>query len=382
MTQTPNFRILQRIPKTKIMEEKLITIANDSYASALMLQNYFEANGIACYLKNVNLVQPNISDNVKVLIAEHDLEKAVKLLSEFRTQDKGEMQPRKILVPIDFSKHSKNAAYFALALAKAYGAELQILHVYSSPIVDMVPFSDMASIQIDIDVSHAILQQSARKRLVDFFEQLKEYAYKNGMEDVHMGYAMREGYAGYGIIDSCRIYQPGMLIMGTKSEGFNSSELVSKVATEVVRETQIPLLVIPEGAILKGMGDVKRVLYVTRFSKSDFVAIRKMLTILSAFSVEVICANVCKNPDDAVVQANMSSLKDYIQKVSKTATVKCELIQGEQVVQSVKDYIQGENIDLFALTMLNRSIIDRLFNPSLTRKMLSDANIPLLIFPQ
>ena len=157
------------------MEDKLIVIANESYTSALVLQSYLESNGIDCYLKNINLVQPNVSDNVKVLIAENDAEKAISLLAAHRLQKgKGETQPRKILVPIDFLEHSMNAACFALRLAKVYKAEVKLLHVFSSPIVDMIPFTDAASIQIDVDISYQILQKTAKDNLLKFYNQLKE----------------------------------------------------------------------------------------------------------------------------------------------------------------------------------------------------------------
>ncbi|MFO8021792.1 MAG: universal stress protein, partial [Perlabentimonas sp.] len=207
------------------MDDKLIVIANETYTSALVLQSYLESNGIKCYLKNVNLVQPNVSDNVKVQISEDDAEKAIKLLSSYRlTKKKGEHQPRKILVPLDFSEHSKNAAYFALKLAKVYGAEVKLLHVFNSPIVDMIPFTDASSIQIDVDVSYQILQKNAKEQLLKFFYKIRKYADDNGMESLKIGYALREGFASYGIVDMCKRYKPGMIIMGTKSEGFRSAE--------------------------------------------------------------------------------------------------------------------------------------------------------------
>lgn len=364
------------------MDDKLIAIANDSYTSALVLQSFLEANGIKCYLKNVNLVQPNVSDNVKVLISITDAEEVTKLLSAYRTSGKGETQPRKILVPIDFTEHSKNAAFFALRLAQMYKAEVKLLHVFNSPIVDMIPFTDMASIQIDIDISYGILQKNAREKLIKFFNQYKEYANDNGMGDLKIGYALREGFASYGIIDMCKRYKPGLLVMGTKSEGFRSSELVGGVAADVVKETKIPLLVIPEKARLKNLSEVKNVLYATRFDGSDFSAIRKLLTMLSGFNLNVTCANVCDNPEDTVVKANLSALKDYTQRVVKKAKVDFELIKGKNVAKAFKGYITGKNINLLALTMHKRSLLERLFNPSLTRKMLSDADIPLLIFPE
>jgi len=368
--------------KPKAMDEKLVVIANDSYTSALVLQSFLESNGVKCYLKNINLVQPNVSDNVKVQISEKDAEKAIKLLSAYRKPEKGDSQPRKILVPVDFSVHSKNAAFFALRLAHVYKAEVKLLNVFNSPVVDMIPFTDAASIQIDIDISYSILQKNAREHLMKLFKELRKYADDNGMKDLKIGYALREGFASYGIIDMCKRYNPGMLIMGTKGEGFRSTELVGSVAAEVVREAKVPLLVIPENAKLKDISEVKNVLYATRFDDNDYSAIRKLLTILSGFNLNVVCANVCDNPENPVVKASMVALEDYTKRVVKKAKVDFDLIKGKNAAEAFKGYITGKNIDLLALTMHKRGLLERLFNPSLTRKMLSDADIPLLIFPE
>jgi nucleotide-binding universal stress UspA family protein len=324
-----------------------------------------------------------VSDNVRVQIAENDAEKAIKLLAAFRLEKvKGEAQPRKILVPIDFSEHSKNAAYFALKLAKLYKSEVKLLHVFNSPVVDMIPFTDAASIQIDVDISYQILQKTAKENLVKFFKKLRKYADDHSMKSIKIGYALREGFASYGIADTCKRYKPGMVIMGTKSEGFRSTELVGSVAAEVVHDTQIPLLVIPENANLKDFEEVKNVLYATRFDDNDFLAIRKLVTILSGFSVNLVCAHVCDDPDSKITQAKMNNLKEYAKKTFKKTKIEFDVIKGKSASEAFKGYIAGKNIDLMALTMHKRGILERLFNPSLTRKMLSDAEIPLLIFSE
>jgi len=328
-----------------------------------VLQGYLESNGIKCYLKNVNLVQPNVSDNVKVQISESDAEKAIKLLSAVKFQQKGETRRRKILVPLDFTKHSKNAAYFAVKLAFVYGAELKLLHVFNSPIVDMIPFTDAASIQIDVDISYQILQKNAKEQLLKFYHELLKYAADNGMQSLKIGYSLREGFASYGIIDMCRRYKPGMIVMGTKGQGFRSTELVGSVAAEVVEETKIPLLVIPEKAVMRDLSEVKNVLYATRLDESDYSAIRKLITILAGFHVNISCASVTDDPDNPIIKGNIGSLRDYFKKVAKTTPIDFEVIKGKDTAEAFKGYITGKSISLFALTMRKRGLLARMFNP-------------------
>lgn len=365
------------------MEEKLIVIATENYASAQILQTYLESNGIECFLVNVNLVQPNISEGVKVQIKESDAVKAIKLLSEkqFKDQGQGFSAPRKILVPVDFSIPSQNAARYALLLASRYGSEIKLLHVFNSPMVDMIPFTDAASIQIDVDISYSLIHNAAKENILKFYNELKEFADTIGLGHIKIGYSLSEGYAAYGIIEMSKRYNPGIIIMGTKGEGFKSTELVGSVATEVSDETHLPLLVIPEAAVLKGVDEVKNVLYATTFDESDFLSIRKLLSIVSSFNVKVHCLHVSIDPDNALIKAKMSNLKEYFQVVYPKVEVECTIIKGKAVAEEFKKFIKEKDINLVALTHLKRSLINKLFNPSICKKILYESDIPVLLFP-
>lgn len=364
------------------MEEKLVIIATESYASAQILQTYLESNGIEAYLQNENLVQPMVSEGVRVQIKESDVEKAVKLLAEKHPKEHPAklIHPRKILVPIDFSTSSQNAARFALHLASKYGSEIKLLHVFNSPMVDMIPFTDAASIQIDIDISYNVLRKNAKDKLLKFYEDLKVFAKKLKLDHIKIGYALVEGYAAYGIIEMSRRYKPGIIVMGTKGDGYRSTELVGSVATEISDETRLPLLVIPEAAVMKGVDDVKNVLYATNFDVCDFVAIRKLISITSSFNVNIFCIHVSDEPDIAMQKAKMNSLKTYFKEVSPKIKVECEIIQGEDIVKAFKSYIAKKDITLVALTVLKRNLIYKMLNPSITKKMLYQSDVPVLLF--
>lgn len=364
------------------MEEKLIVITTENYASAQILQTYFESNGIECYLNNVNLVQPMVSEGVQVQIKESDIEKALKLLAEKHPNEHPSklISPRKILVPVDFSTPSQNAARFAVHLASKYGSEIKLLHVFNSPMVDMIPFTDAASIQIDIDISYNVLRKNAKERLLKFYSDTRNFANKIGQEHIKIGYALVEGYAAYGIIEMSQRYKPGIIVMGTKGEGYRSTELVGGVAKEVSEETRLPLLIIPEAAVLKGVEEVKNVLYTTNFDESDFVAIRKLISITSAFNINIHCLHVSEEPDSVFDKAKMSRLKDYFVEINPKVKVECSIIKGRDIVKVFKTYIATHNINLLALTHLKRNLISKLFNPSVTKKMLYESDVPVLLF--
>jgi nucleotide-binding universal stress UspA family protein len=76
----------------------------------------------------------------------------------------------------------------------------------------------------------------------------------------------------------------------------------------------------------------------------------------------------------------MDSLKDHFQKEFDAYNLTCDVIKHRDVFQGLEDYIDEKDIDMLALTTHKRGIIERLFNPSLARRMLFHTNIPLLVF--
>jgi nucleotide-binding universal stress UspA family protein len=55
-------------------------------------------------------------------------------------------------------------------------------------------------------------------------------------------------------------------------------------------------------------------------------------------------------------------------------------MERKDVFQGLEDYIDEKDIDMIALTTHKRGIIEKLFNPSLAKRMLFHTNIPLLVF--
>jgi nucleotide-binding universal stress UspA family protein len=53
---------------------------------------------------------------------------------------------------------------------------------------------------------------------------------------------------------------------------------------------------------------------------------------------------------------------------------------GNNVLDTLESTIKNDPVDILALTTHKRGMISRLFNPSLARKMVFHAEIPLLVF--
>ena len=369
------------------MEENFITIATTHYTEAEILKARFESAKIQCYLKNVNLLQGAVSEGVQVQINSTDLEKALRLMKEWRITskeaEKKEMSKiRRILVPVDFSDFSKNACVYALNLARIYNTEIKILHVYYAPIVDLVPITDAYSIQIDMDINLRELETNAKKSLVEFVNEIRAIAKDKGMDDIKIGYTLKEGIIEEEIIQTATDYKPGIIVMGAKGKGEKQSDIVGSVAYRVLDKSNIPVLAIPQTSIFdpNKEQELKSIVYATEFADSDYLAIRRLMAILSAFKVKLHCVHISKDTLNTLDSMKMDKLKDYFKEVNPKVKVECHLLEGDDKLKALEEFTAKNNIDLITMTNRKRGIFARLFSSDLTKKIIYQGNMPLLSF--
>lgn len=367
------------------MEDRLVTLATDHYTAAEVLKARLESVGIECYLKHVNLLQGAVSEGVKVQIKESDVEKALRLMMEIKAeQEKEEIKDikklRRILVPVDFSEFSKNACIYALNLAKKYEAEVKILHIYYAPIVDLVPITDAYSIQVDMDINLREMEHQARKKLINFVNEIRAIARDIGLDTLKIGYALREGIVEDEVASMARSYKPGIIVMGSKGKGEKQSDIVGSVVYRVLDRTPVPVLAIPEHNVLDDLSRMRNVVYATEFDDGDLLAIRRLMGIIAAFNTRIYCVNVSKSDREEWVRARMDALKTYFKDISKRVKVECHVLSGGDPLESLESFCELNNIDMIAISNKKRGLLLRIFDPGITRKLIKHSNVPLLIF--
>ncbi len=367
------------------MKDRLVIIATDHYTAAEILKARLESAGIDCYLKNVNLVQGAVSEGVQIQIRESDVEKALRILMDLKSQQEEKesrdmKEIRRILVPVDFSPFSQAACDYALKLAEKYEADIKILHVFYAPIVDLVPITDAYSIQVDMDINLREMEDQAKRQLVDFVTKFRQKARDEGHKDIKISYSLREGIVEDEIATMTKAYKPGIIVLGTKGKGEKQSDIIGSVVYRVLDRTRIPVLAIPDKTNPEDFSDVKNIVYATDFDETDYVAIRRLIYIVSAFDVKIHCVHISKNKEDKWDTTKMENLKKYFRQVNKNVEVVCSFIKGDNPVANLESYCQLNAINLIALNNKKRGLLQRMFNPGLTRKLIHSGRLPLLLF--
>ncbi|HUB61810.1 MAG TPA: universal stress protein [Puia sp.] len=141
---------------------------------------------------------------------------------------------RTIVVPVNFSPASSNAARYAADLAVATGSRLNLIHVLQPPITALeYPIPDSA---------FEMLRDSAVSRLKDLAAEL----HKRTAGRVPIEKDMETGGVDYKLRKYCEQLHPFLVVMGSAGQPFERF-LSGSPTLQALRRLPYPTLVIPEG---------------------------------------------------------------------------------------------------------------------------------------
>jgi len=140
----------------------------------------------------------------------------------------------KLLVPTDFSEDSKQAARYAVELAKRFQAEVHCIHVVDIP-ADLLSTSDYYM----TGPSEQFIDQIR----VESKKNLDAFAVKN-LEGAQVQTAFLEGSPFVEIIRYARDQQIDLVVIATHGRTGLKHVLFGSVAEKVVRKAPCPVLVV------------------------------------------------------------------------------------------------------------------------------------------
>lgn len=373
------------------MGDKLVTLAILTYTKAQILKNVLENEGIETYIHNVNQIQPVVSSGVRLRIKESDLPQALKITESsvwLAESIVGEKTPKvedgnkKILIPVDFSDYSMKACEFGFNLAKAYGAEVMLLHVYFTPIyASSLPYGDVFNYQISDEETVKIILQKVHSDLNTLADKIKDKIALGEFPDVKYTCVLREGIPEEEIIRYSKEQHPRVIIMGTRGKNQKDIDLIGSVTAEVIERSRTAVLAIPENTPFNEFTTVRRIAFITNFDQRDLIAFDSFINSWRPFNfiVSLIYLADMKESKDTWNKIKLAGIKEYFQKQYSDMEIHYDVVMNDDFLKSFDEYIKTNQIDIITLTSYKRNIFARLFNPSIARKMIFHSDTPLLV---
>lgn len=278
----------------------------------------------------------------------------------------------KILIPIDFSENADRALAAAKIMADKETTELIVLHAYQPyiPDVSVMPGSVLPGIGSP-DYSYVAndLEENFRHQLDEYVNKLLDEGYKTQSVWAISGVQSA-------VEEAIETHKPDLIITGRTGTGGFLDKLIGSSATNIALHSPCPVMIIPPQAEPKKF---QKVVYATQLEYSETDILREVYVLMNHMGSNLTLLKVSANN-----QPNIQPDNQYIDELTKAFNItETDIVfkKADSVLDGIEDYCDEAGADLLIMSNRERSFIEEfLINPSVTKKLVIDTHLPLLVY--
>ena len=278
---------------------------------------------------------------------------------------------KKILVPTDFSSCANNALDFAIQSARYLPVEIHVLYVFESG-EDL--YTDYVGLNKEFRLS---LQAEAQEKLNDLQNEVEE---KEGITLVtHLSLQpLTES-----VIEISKDLGIDLIVMGTLGASGLKEKILGSKTANLIGKTRVPVLVIPYFYIWK---KPEKFLLATNQFENEPALLDFLFETVDLFmaQMQVIVFTEEEGENAFSILEHTRKTPRYetlLKKQYHQDTLTATQLFGNRFEDSLQEYIRENHIDILAMITYPRKFWDRLFHPSITKRMSYHTIIPLLAIP-
>jgi nucleotide-binding universal stress UspA family protein len=185
-----------------------------------------------------------------------------------------------------------------------------------------------------------------------------------------------EGKLGTVVPDIIETKNVELIVMGAREDDPDKDNLFGSDLNAVIQKSTRPMMVVPPGV---DPFNLKKVVFATNFEKADVHAINYLVKLGDLFGFELEIVHF-------IQQVNGSDNKRAEEAAEQEAGLKYPNIiyhhlGNKDVVDNILQIYEDSGAGLLALVHHQHSLIGRILHQSVTKKILNNRHMPLMIFP-
>ena len=153
------------------------------------------------------------------------------------------MKISKILIGIDDSKFAEYAASYGFDIAHTFNAHVGLVHIVEPAVTSETSSSDsILGMQLNPHEFNNLNILDMQKEQADNVIERTVQKYANGLQVTHFN---EYGSTADGILNCSKEFNADLIVIGTHGRTGIDRLLMGSVAESVVRNSQVPVLVVP-----------------------------------------------------------------------------------------------------------------------------------------
>ncbi len=278
-----------------------------------------------------------------------------------------------ILVNIDDPYECKDYVSYCIKVAKDLCKAVRLLYVFDPK---NYPLGMPGSLGDDVQwINENITRvtDEAKRQIGKTVQELK-----NEIPDMpFIDYSVETGFIR-DIIEDISGQNYIEMIMLQENER-RKDQMIGDSDVDIIRHTNCPVWIIPKEI---NYHPYKNVVYATDYNESDVQTMKNLAQLIKPYTPNITALHITESLDFDE-QVKKVGFRDMLtEKIRyKNIDVKTFIDQdGKDVVESINEYVEGNNTDLIVLLKENRHFLDRIFKVSSAKKLIRHAHQPVLVY--
>lgn len=275
----------------------------------------------------------------------------------------------KILVPTDFSPNSLIALTYAAEIAQRSGSELHLINVIE-------PSLNMATMQSDSTKENVVKERLDKiaiesKTASRVFSNLKIFPHILAGDTINA------------ILNYTENEEIDLIVMGTTGASGLKEMFMGSIASGTIGKTKVPVLTIPAAYEPE---EPDNIIFATNNFEKNKSILDNIVNIARIFSasIHVVVFKDLDGPQDADLIYNDEQINDYIKYLKDLfpeVNFKGELLEGRDFENEIDKYSNKNEVDIIAMVTYPKTLFEKIFKSSVTKKMASHSTLPILAIP-
>lgn len=272
-----------------------------------------------------------------------------------------------ILVPTDFSDCANNALNVALEMSKIAPAEIVVVHVLELAETVYVDYTGPS-----VDFS-GILRDQAEQEMMS----LKSHVMAE--HNILVKTVICESPVHENIVQAAHDHNAALIITGTRGAGKLIEKLWGTHTARLIGKSTVPVLAIPKDYKWR---KPERILLATSHFEKDTVSWETLNGIIELFAATlhvVVFTDEIKDKAVTSVAHNwdINRYREFLDQHYHYPVVS-EHLYGVGFENTLENYISLNDIDMLVMFTYERGFLERILDPSKTKRMSYHTRIPLL----
>ena len=272
-----------------------------------------------------------------------------------------------ILVPTDFSATAKNAAIYAIELAKQIGAAKVVIYNAYEVIMPSMAIDPMvpSMMPIDLETYKNISENGLESFSKELLPACGGTVVLETMSDLNT--------LASGICEAAEKTGAALIIMGITGGNAMEESLIGSNTVDVAKEVTVPMIIVPPNAVFKIIEEITLAVDLKKVAATTPVEpIKKLLDIIKA---KLFVLHVNDGEDDADKDDQMAVLNGLL----KGYNPEYFFVNNISFIDGINDFVYSKNVDLIITIPKKHGWFETLFKRSHTKLLAFHSHVPLMV---